>query len=67
LDTVHVFVLGAWTSTCGTGERCKFIVFATADDGLDFWGVDDFRFEVYTLEGDGACEDGVDDEGGVGA
>lgn len=48
------------------GERGE-LIFAFAQDGFDFGGVDDLGLEVDALEGYGAGEDGVYDEVGVGA
>ncbi len=62
----HLFVAGAGTGGRCAGEGGEFVV-AVAEDGADFGGVDDFGLEVDALEGHGAGEDGVDDEGGVGA
>lgn len=59
-------VVGARASTQSTAEGQQ-LVLAVAHDGLDLWCVDDLGLEVDALEGDGAREDRVDDEVGVGA
>ncbi len=64
---MHVgVVVGAGAGGEGAGERGE-LVFAFAEDGFDFGGVDDLGLEVDALKGYGAGEHGVYDEVGVGA